>query len=65
MSRAIRPETLRASQPASRVVGHTFKRLPYSLGMYHVQIDGQTRGPYVLDQIRSMWAAGIITADAV
>ncbi len=32
--------------------------------MFYVQIDGQTRGPYVLDQIQSMWASGIITADA-
>lgn len=33
--------------------------------MFYVQIDGQTRGPYVLDQIQSMWASGIITADAL
>lgn len=33
--------------------------------MYFIHYGDQTRGPYALDQIRSMWASGIITADAV
>src|SRR5262249_53465049 len=32
---------------------------------YFVHYGGETRGPYLIDQIRSMWASGIITADAV
>src|SRR6266436_3884787 len=33
--------------------------------MYFLHYQGQNRGPYALDQIQSMWASGIITADAV
>jgi hypothetical protein len=33
--------------------------------MYFIHYQGQNRGPYAPDQIRSMWASGIITADAV
>ena len=33
--------------------------------MYFLRYQGQNHGPYALDQVRSMWASGIITADAV
>lgn len=33
--------------------------------MYFLYYNEQNHGPYALDQIRSMWASGIITADAV
>ena len=33
--------------------------------MYFLYYQAKNHGPYALDQIRSMWASGIITADAV
>src|SRR5437879_6178918 len=33
--------------------------------MFFIHCQGQNRGPYALDQIRSMWASGIITADTL
>jgi len=33
--------------------------------MFQLFYGGQQHGPYVLDQIKSMWASGIITADAL
>ncbi len=47
------------SPPASIVTAppHAF--------MYFLYYQAQNHGPYALDQIRSMWTSGIITADAV
>ena len=33
--------------------------------MYHLYFGGETRGPYLMDQVKSMWASGIVTADAL
>ena len=33
--------------------------------MYYLHAGGENRGPYELDQVRSMWSMGVITADAV
>ena len=33
--------------------------------MFQLFYGGQQHGPYVLDQIKSMWASGVITADAL
>ena len=33
--------------------------------MYHLYFGGETRGPYLMDQLQSMWASGVITADAL
>lgn len=33
--------------------------------MHHLHYRGENHGPYLIDQIKSMWASGIITADAV
>lgn len=33
--------------------------------MYYLHFQDENHGPYRIDQIRSMWASGIITADAV
>lgn len=49
----------------SSVLEHTLQSgKPRPTTMYHVYFDGKSRGPYLLDQIKSMWASGIITADA-
>lgn len=31
--------------------------------MFHIHVNGETKGPYALDQIQTMWGAGAITAD--
>ena len=33
--------------------------------MHHLHYRGENHGPYLIDQIKTMWASGVITADAV
>ena len=33
--------------------------------MYYLYCKGEQRGPYAMDQVRSMWASGIVTADSL
>ena len=33
--------------------------------MYYLYCNGERRGPYAIEQVRSMWASGIITADTL
>ena len=33
--------------------------------MYYLHYGGENHGPYLIEQIKTMWAMGIITADAV
>lgn len=41
------------------------RQFPHVQTVYHLHYGGENHGPYLLDQIRGMWASGIITADAV
>lgn len=53
-------------KPQSSASGGGGDRLPSITDATHCQVSygGQQFGPYVLQQIRSMWTAGTITADA-
>ena len=33
--------------------------------MYHLHYSGESHGPYLIEQIKTMWASGVVTADAV